>query len=186
MTDRWAKGSTVAATLDYVREEHGPAVLDRILDRLEAGDRRAVESAGETEDLPYDLNLGLWRAVDRELGDEHPDWAEAAGAFSIGSTGQEHYGGILKKSSPSEFLTQPVSLFRLYYRPGDMEVVRQEPGRVVLRLVGFPDPGRLFCRRQTGGLRKALELAGGRDAGVRHVRCTAEDDAFCEWELRWS
>lgn len=186
MTERWAKGTTVSATLDYVREEHGEAVLGRVLDRLAADDRRRVESAEETDDVPYELDVRLWRAVDDELGGEHAGWAEDAGAFSIGSTGQEQYGGILRKSTPEEFLTQPVSLFRLYYRPGDMEVVRQEPGRIVLRLVGFPDPDPLFCRRQTGGLRRALELAGGEGARVRHVRCTEEGDAFCEWVLRWS
>jgi predicted hydrocarbon binding protein len=30
-----------------------------------------------------------------------------------------------------------------------------------------------------------VELAGGVDASVRHVRCAGEGDAFCEWELRW-
>lgn len=186
MTKRWAKGSTIAATLGYLREVHGEDVLARILERLEAEDRGRVETAAETDDLPYELGLALWRAADRELGELFPDWPEAAGAFSIASSGQEHYGGILRKSTPQEFLTQRVSLFQLYYRPGDMNVVRQEPGRIVLRLVGFPDPEPLFCRRQTGGLRKALELAGGKNASVRHVRCTAEGDAFCEWELRWS
>ena len=47
------------------------------------------------------------------------------------------YSGILRKSNPIEFLTQSVSLFRLYYRPGDMEVVYEAPGTAVLRLVGF-------------------------------------------------
>lgn len=186
MTERWAKGSTVTATVGYVREEHGETALERILDRLDEEDRRSLESVEETDDLPYELDLRLWRSVDREIGGEHPDWPEAAGAYSITSSGQAHYGGILRKSTPEEFLTQRVSLFRLYYRPGDMEVVRQEPGRIVLRLVGFPDPDPLFCRRQTGGLRAALELAGGEEALVRHVRCTDEGDAFCEWELRWS
>jgi predicted hydrocarbon binding protein len=31
-----------------------------------------------------------------------------------------------------------------------------------------------------------LELAGGKDVRVMHVRCEHEGDAFCEWELRWS
>ena len=95
------------------------------------------------------------------------------------------YSGILKKSTPTEFLTQSVSLFRLYYHPGDMEVVYDSPGAAVLRLVGF-DPGTpLFCRRQTGGLRCAITLAGGLEPRTRHVRCALEGDAFCEWELGW-
>jgi hypothetical protein len=130
--------------------------------------------------------VALWEAADQAIGDTDPGWVERAGAHSIGSSGLQLYGGIIRKSSPMEFLTQSVSLFRLYYHPGDMTVVEQDTGRAVLRLVGFGVPHRLFCRRQTGGLAQALVMAGGSRPEVRHVRCVIEGDAFCEWELRWS
>jgi hypothetical protein len=95
------------------------------------------------------------------------------------------YSGLLRKSSPTEFLTQRVSLFRLYYHPGNMEVVEEEVEHAVLRLVGFDQADPLFCRRQTGGLRRALTEAGGHEPLSSHVRCVNEGDAFCEWELRW-
>lgn len=181
-----SRGSTLRATLAYVVEACGEERAEAALARLPADVRSRVEAAGDTDELDFGVNLALWRAVDEEIGEEVPDWPERAGAYSIASSGQEHYGGILRKASPREFLTQPVSLFRLYYAPGDMEVVREEPGRVVLRLVGFDRAEPLFCRRQTGGLRRALELAGGEAASVRHVRCSHEGDAFCEWELLWN
>lgn len=180
-----ARGSTLRATLAYVAEACGPDREVAVLSRLPEATRRRIEEAGDTDEVDFDLNLALWRAVEEEIGGEIPDWPERAGAYSIASSGQEHYGGILRKSSPREFLTQPVSLFRLYYAPGDMEVVEEGPGRVVLRLLGFGDGDPLFCRRLTGGLRRAVELAGGRDPTVRHVRCEHEGDAFCEWEQTW-
>ena len=61
-----------------------------------------------------------------------------------------------------------------------MEVVEEEEGHAVLRLVGFDYAGPLFCRRQTGGLSRALEVAGGQKAKTAHVRCVAEGDAFCD------
>ena len=48
-----------------------------------------------------------------------------------------------------------------------------------------PRPTPVSCRRQTGGLLRAVELAGGATPSVRHVRCSVEGDAFREWELRW-
>jgi hypothetical protein len=66
-----------------------------------------------------------------------------------------------------------------------MECVFETPGAAVLRLVGFDPVTTLFCQRQSGGLRYALTLAGGAEPTVRHVRCTLEGDAFCEWELSW-
>lgn len=67
-----------------------------------------------------------------------------------------------------------------------MDVIEREEGPALLRLHEFADADPLFCRRQTGGLHRALELAGGRDAGVHHVRCVCDGDAFCEWEPTWS
>ncbi|HKP77014.1 MAG TPA: hypothetical protein VJT67_15895 [Longimicrobiaceae bacterium] len=179
-----AKGSTLRSTLRYVEAEHGPDAAAAVLARLGDEPRARVESAGAMDEVPVELLRALWDAVDATVGRRDPGWPEKSGAYSIQGLGMQLYGGILKKKDPLEFLSQPVSLFRLYYQPGNMEVVESEPGRAVLRLVGFPgDP--VFCRRQTGGLLRAVELAGGANPSVRHVRCSVEGDAFCEWELRW-
>jgi hypothetical protein len=180
-----AKGSTFQTTLAFLREEKGAAASDRILGRLAPADRKTIRELTATTEAPFALLLQLWRAADAVLRRSDPTWMERAGAFAIASTGQKLYGGILKKRSPLEFLTQSVSLFRLYYHPGDMEVVEYTPNRAVLRLVGFPSTDPLFCRRQTGGLETALAIAGGNEPAVRHVRCELEGDAFCEWEVRW-
>ena len=179
-----AKGSTLRSTLRYVEAEYGPDAAAAVLDRLAPDDRARIEAAGAMEEIPVELLRALWDAVEGSIGKKDPGWPEKSGAYSIQSMGVQLYGGILRKRDPLEFLSQPVSLFRLYYQPGNMEVVEAEPGRAVLRLVGFPgDP--VFCRRQTGGLLRAVELAGGAHASVRHVRCSVEGDAFCEWELHW-
>jgi hypothetical protein len=179
-----AKASTLRSTLRYVEAEHGADAVATVLAALDPADRARIDSAGATDEVPIELLRALWAAVDRAIGRRDAGWPEKSGAYSIQSLGVQMYGGILKKKDPLEFLSQPVSLFRLYYQPGNMEVVEAEPGRAVLRLVGFPgDP--VFCRRQTGGLLRAVELAGGTAPSARHVRCEVEGDAFCEWELRW-
>jgi hypothetical protein len=184
-TPALARGSTAVATLDFVRRTYGGEMLESILATLSAEQRTQLVSATTTDELPYEVLLAFWRAADGALGREHPRWMEEAGAYAIDSLGQQLYSGLLHKASPAEFVTQSVSLFRLYYRPGDMVAVEVEPDRAVLRLVGFDALGPLFCRRQTGGLIRASELAGGRDVRVRHVRCAHEGDLYCEWEVRW-
>ncbi len=183
--NRRAKGSTVRATLGYVAGEAGPAALRRVLARIEPDTRAVLEQVAATGEVPYESLLRLWHEVDAEIGADDPRWIERSGAQSIASTGQQLYGGILRKDSPVEFLTQSVSLFRLYYQPGDMEVVEVGEGRAVLRLVGFDAGDRLFCRRQAGGLECAIAIAGGAVPTVRHVRCVSDGDAYCEWVLGW-
>ena len=182
-----ARGSAVLATLEFLTAEKGEAVLNRVLGKLSKEDRTKVTAVQATDEVPLSLPSRLWRAVDDEIGAADPGWAERGGAFSIELRGVQSYGGILKKTTPVEFLTQQVSLFNLYYHGGDMRVVEEQNNRVTLRLVGMPtdDRDQLFCRRQTGGLERALSIAGGKSARVRHVRCAVEGDAFCEWDVRW-
>ncbi|CAN5625646.1 hypothetical protein BH23GEM6_BH23GEM6_03530 [soil metagenome] len=181
-----AKGSTTRTTLAFLESAFGAEVVKLVLSRLSEPIRVQVQQAGSTDEIPFDSLISLWSAADEVLAAREPTWIERSGGFAIESGGVRQYSGILKKSSPLEFLTQRVSLFRLYYQPGNQEVVDHGQGHAVLRLVGFPRVHPLFCRRQAGGLQRALEIAGGTDATVRHVRCTLEGDAFCEWELCWS
>jgi len=177
-----AKGSTVHTTLAFAREALGDPAVDALLAAL---DPPFADSLLPTDEVPFGQLVALWEAVDRLLAPTMPDWAEQSGAWSIGTAGAQLYGGILRKPTPRDFLLQSVSLFRLYYHPGDMQVVAEEHGAAILRLIGFDSVTPLFCRRQTGGLRRAVELAGGNRAEVAHVRCVHEGDAFCEWGLRW-
>jgi len=180
-----AKGSTLFSTQGFLAHQFGGAVLEQVLDGLAGPERERIGRAAPTDEVPYDLLLSLWRAADGVLGSDHPNWIERSGTFAISSLGVELYGGILRKASPTEFLTQRVSLFRLFYQPGNMEVVEEAPGRAVLRLVGFDPVERFFCRRQTAGLLCSIEIAGGKQARVEHSRCGLDGDAYCEWELSW-
>lgn len=182
-----ARGSTIMATLDFLSTEKGASTRKKILDRLSKEDRSRIAAVAATDEVPLSLPTKLWRAADAEIGESDPDWAERAGAFSIQLRAVQSYAGILKKTTPAEFLTQQVSLFNLFYHGGDMAVVEQAPNRAILRLSGLDtrDRDELFCRRQTGGLEQALSISGGKSARVRHVRCAIEGDAFCEWDVRW-
>lgn len=179
------KGATVRATFSYMEAAHGAEVSAAVLSMLPRELRDRLTAVDPTAEVPYADLLALWRAADVVLRGSDPQWMERSGAHSIESTGVQLYSGILRKRSPHEFLTQSVSLFQLYYSPGDMEVVEEEATRAVLRLSGFDSQDVLFCRRQTGGLRQALLQAGGESPRVKHVRCVHAGDAFCEWELTW-
>lgn len=183
--DATAKGSTVRSTLAFVELRYGAAVTSSALAAVAPELREQFASLQPTDEFAYARLVSLLQAIDALLAEQFPSWAEESGAHAIDSLGVQMYGGILRKATPRAFLTQSVSLFRLYYHPGDMEVVEDAAERAVLRLVGFDPVTQLFCRRQTGGLRRAIEIAGGGAARVRHVRCRIEGDAFCEWELHW-
>jgi hypothetical protein len=180
-----AKRSTIRATLDFIRTVHSTELLATIVESLSQELRARIDAMSGSSVIAYADVLALWRAADVTLAPIDPHWIERAGAYSIESSAAQMHSGILRKRSPNEFLTESVSLFQLYYAPGDMQVVEEEDDRAVLRLSGFESLDPLFCRRQTGGLQCALSLAGGDKPRAKHVRCTHEGDAFCEWEMCW-
>jgi hypothetical protein len=179
------RGSTLRSTMEYLARVLDAAECENVLARLGADSRAVVEHAGVTDDVPYQVALDLWRSADIALSPSNPAWAEEAGAEAIRVRGMQLYSGLLQKPTPLEFVTQHISLFQRYYRPGDMKMTECARNRARARLVGFEPGDRLFCRRLTGGWVAAIALAGGHEAVVEHARCTLEGDLFCEWEIRW-
>ena len=180
------RASTLRSTLEYVERELGSAGREAILAALPPAERDIVEQAPEQEEVSYDIALHLWRAIDGTLGPRDAEWMEHMGAYAI-QRAADHIGDVfLHRPSPLAFITQQVPLFRLYYRPGDMVVLGHGANNAMVRLVGFEPKDPLFCRRFTGGWTAALEITGGRDVVIRHLRCACEGDLFCEWSLRWS
>jgi len=182
--EMFTRASTVRSTLAFLGQT-APEVVGDVLAALAPADHKLVRSAGDTDEIPYRIALAVWRAADGSIGQSDPTWIERSGTWAIEQSGMRLYSGLIKKPSPHDFLTQQISLFHLYYRPGDMVVVDQGPKRAVMRLVGFEPADTLFCRRLTGGWLAALRITGGKDVIAAHDRCTMEGDAFCEWELRW-
>lgn len=183
-SEMFTRGSTVRSTIDFLYDLL-PAGVESILNGVTPADRRTIRSVGDTDEIPYRVALALWRAVDQAIGRHDPHWIDRSGSWAIERAGMRLYSGLIKKPSPIEFLTQHISLFHLYYRPGDMVLVEQGAGRAVMRLVGFEPEDTLFCRRLGGGWLAALRIAGGRDVTSIHNRCSLEGDPFCEWELCW-
>lgn len=183
--DRVAKASVVLNTAAFLREKGGDALWDQVLAAMVPQLSNGITCLTAQDDVPLDDLFALWHAADEILRPEDPQWMERAGQFAIDRAGRLEYSGIVGKPSPEEFLNQRISLFRLFYRSGRMEIVQNEEGRAVLRLVDFGPSTPLFCARQTGGLQRTLELAQGGAPSVRHVRCEHEGDAFCEWEMVW-
>jgi hypothetical protein len=182
---RIAKASVLHGTLAYLRETGGEDLVSAVLSALEPALAARLAGLSAQADVALPDLFALWETADTKLRADIPDWMERSGEFAINRAGRHDYSGIVGKPSPTEFLNQRISLFRLFYRAGRMEIVRNEEGRAVLRLVDFGPSTPLFCARQTGGLRRTLELAQGGAPEVRHVRCEHEGDAFCEWELLW-
>jgi hypothetical protein len=182
--EMFTRASTVRSTLEFL-EQTAPEQVGDVLATLPPADRKLIRSAGDTDEIPYRIALAVWRAADAVLRESDPKWIERSGSWAIEQGGMRLYSGLIKKPSPQEFLTQQISLFHLYYRPGDMIAVDQGPKRAVMRLLGFEPGDTLFCRRLTGGWVAALRIAGGKDVTAAHDRCSLVGDAFCEWELRW-
>jgi hypothetical protein len=173
-------------TISYVRRVVSTKELNAILATLPAAEQAIVQSAPDHDEVPYGIALRLWRSIDAVLSPRDPAWVEAMGADAARRIDEQLGAEVVHRSSPLTFLTQQIPFFRIYYRPGDMVLIEHGADHASIRLVGFEAGDPLFCRRFTAGWATALELSGGRDVVVRHLRCACEGDLFCEWSLRWT
>lgn len=141
-------------------------------------------------------DIGYYDWVESELALElHEAWARQGGFDGMAQRGEdaarEILGGvqrwILRMASPAFVLENVPRAFRLYYRGGEMGLLKRAPGNVELafRATGYPEPW--FRHGIPSALKVALELAGAQDVAVDHALPDPEGLEPClhRYEIAW-
>ena len=74
------RASTLRSTMEYVEREVDSRARAAILARLPAAELAIVEGAPEQEEVPYEIALHLWRAINATLAPRDAQWMEHMGA----------------------------------------------------------------------------------------------------------
>lgn len=82
-------------------------------------------------------------------------------------------------------MRRATEFFSAYYDSGTMSVVAVGDRIAIFRITDFDEPSPLFCERLQGWCQRTMELAGHTHVNVRHPRCAAKGDPFCEYVGEW-
>lgn len=173
-----AKGTMmlpIVKALRINRDLVKPLLADHLQKYLE-------EKVLPTEWYPADDQQELFQTLGRAFS--VPDF-ERFGMFLASEQLTGFYRAFLVTGDGERTLRGMAQLWRMNYDTGVMSVVTT-PGHARVELDDFPYVAEPNCEVLSGYMRRALELAGMRQIGVRHGPCTAHGEKTCVWELDFS
>lgn len=182
------KGTILFSSVGYLREKLGEAGYEALVDTLPEEDRETLQRPILVGNwYRFGLLVDLMKAAEGRVrpapGYTIP-WE--MGRYSAEAGLKGIYRLFFKVAETGFILKRATQLFSAYYDSGAMQVVTSEPKLAVIRIVGFEEPGDLFCQRVQGWCQRTTELAGNRDVVLTHPRCAAKGDPYCEYRGTWA
>jgi hypothetical protein len=182
-----AKGTTVLATVRFLKEKFGQGGLEKIVARLGPEDRQRMETPVlPSAWYPLSLLLGLMRGAKAEFGSQMPDLYRQIGKASADYSLSAAYSVVFKVSSTQWIISRAATVFATYYDSGKMAVPENGKGMAVIELTDFAEPAPEFCERIAGWCVRILEHCGEKGVKVEHVKCRCRGDRTCQFKATWA
>ncbi len=181
------RGVSIIAIREYVNHHLDEAERKGLLSRLPAEDVRTIITADKNEWYPLGIIKRLRAEVAKKFNPDDPRQA----AFDIGlftSTYEQSsfLKSIVRRLPIRLILNRAASLWRKFYRPGDMTLVEAKEGKAVLELRGFPPEDPLLCPQFTAWFFNAGQNKGLKNFKVEETKCIHKGDDCCRWEATWN
>lgn len=181
------KGTTVLATIRFLKERFGDPGLERVTARLAEEDRARMQSPLlPSAWYPQSLLLGLMRGAKAEFGTQMPDLYRQIGRASADYSLSTVYSVVFKVSSTQWIISRAAAIFASYYDSGKMAVPENAKGMAMIELCDFAEPEPEFCERILGWCGRILEHCGEKNVQVEHVQCRCRGDKTCRFKATWS
>jgi uncharacterized protein (TIGR02265 family) len=181
------KGSVLRARLALVDELAPGDGRQRVLARLDAGERGTLESLLASSWYPFELGRRLDEAIVDELGGGRTEFFERLGEASaeknLGPGGVHR--GFLVPGDPQAFLAKTPLIYSYYYDQGRRDYERTGDGEAVLTTRDAETFSAPDCLTVVGWYRRALEMCGARSPRVVEEECRAKGGEVCRYRLSW-
>jgi len=181
-----AKGTTLIATVRYIKDRHGPAGLEHCLAGMpEAFLAQARNGFLASSWYPFSDLVALMRAARRELGAADPRILWNVGRASADFGLNTVYKVFMKVGSPEFIVNKAMTVFPNYYDQGKFTVIESNKRLAIGQLAEFPEPAPELCERIQGFFDRMLELSGATKIELTHPECMARGGKVCRYEGRW-
>jgi uncharacterized protein (TIGR02265 family) len=182
------KGSILRSRLALVDEIAPDGGQDRVLARLDPGEREALASLLASAWYPFDLGKRLDEAIVDEIGGGQADFFEKLGEASaeknLGPSGVHRR--FLVPGDPHAFLAKAPLIYSYYYDQGSREYEKTGEREAVLTTRDAETFSAPDCLTVVGWHRRALEMCGAAAPRVVEEECRAKGGSVCRYRLSWS
>jgi hypothetical protein len=132
---------------------------------------------------PFEDHIELLRAIGAMLGGD-PWPLMGRGLARMDLVGQyKHY---LRRGDPAQTLQLMIPMWKSAHDTGEVNVVQQEPGRVLVRVRGFTPRSREICGICTGYLIESVIMSCDQEPTVIHSACRDRGANECTWSVTWA
>jgi hypothetical protein len=181
------KGSAVKETIDQIKTRVSKGDFQTILGFLDAGARKLIE--GEIFSSSWyslDLFTRFLEIQNRVLAGGNEEMitrgAEAVNERQLRGI----YKAFVKVGSPEFVIERIAAVHATYFQGVSIEVHSLEPGKAIIRYLGFEKQHRIMGFAIIGFFKKALELSGAKDVVIYFATPIDEGKPYSELSLTWS
>ena len=181
------KGSVLRARLALVEELAPGEGRERVLARLERGERETLESLLASSWYPFELGRRLDEAIVQEVGGGRTEFFEKLGEASaeknLGPGGVHR--GFLVPGDPQAFLAKTPLIYSYYYDQGRRDYEKTGDSEAVLTTREAETFSAPDCLTVIGWYRRALGMCGAESPRVVEEECRAKGGTVCRYRVRW-
>ena len=183
MTPGSLKGQLLLSRLEYVRAEHGPAGVERVLRALPQDERARL--AGLTRDAwyPFHSLMLLDKAIAAAVGQGDRTFVDLGRASARHRT--ELLGEHAALVSAHGFLSRMAEEHRRFHTFGRAEYKRLGFRHGQITFFDYPEIDPVYCLSGIGYMQGAVEQLTGAAARVEELTCQCRHDPACCFDVTW-
>ena len=181
-----ARGRLVASRNRYLLEQHGPEMIERVVQGLRPATARLLQDPPLAFSwVPLDQLVEIDVAIlDKVMGGSLTGmrvFGEEIARYDMPLA----FAMILRLGNPRFLIGKIDFVLKSYMRPMSMTTIEIGDRHALLRMGGIAVP-QYFCNAGMPGWgRSALELTGAKNASVVHSKCRHRGHDECLYEVKW-
>jgi len=179
------RGPIFLARFEYVRREHGPAMVEAVMRALDEADRCVLRGLDRREWYPFGTLVRLDRAIAGLTAPGDDAIYERIGRASARHR-TEWLGPHARFHSIHGFLSRLADQHPRLHSFGEAAYERRGFGEGTLTLSKYPEHDAAFCRASLGYLRGAVEMLGAAPATVEERSCQCRGQPSCQFWISWT
>jgi hypothetical protein len=181
------KGSGIKETIDQIKSRAGDEAFRKILGLLDAEARKVF--GGEifsSSWYPLDLFTHFLEVEIRVLANGNEEMvtrgAEAVNERQLRGI----YKAFVKEGAPEFVIERIAAVHATFFQGVTINVELLQPGKALLRYVGFERRHRIIGFAIIGFFKKALELSGTKDVVIYFPVRIEDGEKYSELSITWS
>jgi hypothetical protein len=183
MTPGSLRGQLLQSRLEYVRVEHGPAAVERVLRALPEEERARLAGLDREAWYPFRSLMQLDRAIAATLGGGDATIVELGRASARHRT--ERLGEHAPLVSAHGFLSRMAEDHRRFHTFGRAEYRRLGFRHGQISYFEYPENDPVYCLSGIGYMMGAVEQLTGAAVRVEELTCQCRREPACCYDVKW-